>query len=62
MEACEVDQPLPPHKTCRYLQPHWPGGARKTSRTFVTFLPKEALLPARAWLAVGSLQERVEHG
>ena len=49
------------HRPCTnpvvsYLQPHWPGGPRKSSWTFVTFLPKKALLAARAWLAVGSLR------
>lgn len=47
---------LPLCKLCSYLQPHRSRGPRKTSRTFVTFLPKKALLASRPWLAVSSLQ------
>lgn len=39
-----------------YLQPHGARRPRETSRTFVAFLPKEALLAPRSRLAVGSLR------
>lgn len=54
-ESADVD-PQPPCKLCCYLQPHGSWGTRKTSWTFITFLPKKALLATRTWLAVSSLQ------
>lgn len=43
-----------------YLQPHGSRGPRKASWTFITFLPKKALLASRPWLAVGPLQGDTE--
>lgn len=43
-----------------YLQPHRSGGPRKASWTFITFLPKKALLASRPWLAVSPLQGDME--
>lgn len=40
----------------RYLQPHGSRWPRKTSRTFITFLPKKPLLAPRPWLSISSLQ------
>lgn len=59
--SSEVDQQSL-HKPGSYLQPNRPWGPRKTSWTFVTFLPEETLLAARPWLTVGSLQERMGRG
>lgn len=39
-----------------YLQPHRAWGPGEASRTFVAFLPKEALLAPRSRLAIGSLR------
>lgn len=52
----EPSKGTPAIVSCRYLQPHGPGGSMKTSWTLVTFLPKKALLASGTRLAVSSLQ------
>ena len=54
-KSADVD-PQPLCKLCCYLQPHRSRGPGKTSWTFITFLPKKALLASRTRLAVSSLQ------
>lgn len=39
-----------------YLQPHRTRGPGEASRTFVAFLPKEALLAPRSRFAISSLR------
>lgn len=48
--------PRPSLDAANYLQAHWAGGTRETSRSFVTFLTKEALLSSRTRLSIGTLR------
>lgn len=52
----EPSKGTPAIVSCRYLQPHGPGGSMKTSWTLVTFLPKKALLASGTRLTISSLQ------